>query len=105
MDNDKPADDLDQLLGELDAHIDSSTAPLSTADPTAAFTDLVGTVARSRGSDLFLVSGSAPMMRIDGKLVALAGRRLSPAQVEAIILPVMDPQAVARYRSTGIVDT
>jgi twitching motility protein PilT len=104
MDNDRPADDLDQLLGELDAHIDSNTQ-LSPSDPTAPFTEMVATVARSRGSDLFLVSGSVPMMRIDGHLVPLTTRRLSPAQVESVILPVVDRTAVDRYRSTGIVDT
>jgi twitching motility protein PilT len=104
MEHDRPADDLDQLLGELDAHIDSST-PLSPADAAAPFTDLVATVARSGGSDLFLVSGSPPMMRVDGQLGALTNRRLSPAQVESIILPVVGRNAVDRYRSAGIVDT
>jgi twitching motility protein PilT len=104
MQKDRPADDLDQLLGELDAHIDSSTAPLTAADQAAVFEHWVATVADSHGSDLFLVSGCAPMMRVDGKLVAFTNSKLTPEQVESIVMPVLDREAVERYRAAGIVD-
>lgn len=104
MRNDNPADDLDKLLGELDAQIDSSAMQLSAADSPSTFTDWVEAVARSRGSDLFLVSGTTPMMKIDGKLVPLAQVSLTPDLIEAVVLPVLDPAAIDRYRSSGIVD-
>lgn len=104
MNSDKPADDLDQLVGELDAHAGSSPPPQPASDRGPAFGEWVAGVAKNRGSDLFLVSGSSPMMRVDGKLVALANTPLTPAQVEAIVLPVMDREAVDRYRNGGIVD-
>ena len=103
MAHNKPADDLDKLLGELDAHIDSRTTH-AVPDDASTFVEWVATVANSRGSDLFFVSGSAPMMRIDGKLVAFSNSKLTPGEVEAIVLPVLDRDTVARYRSTGIVD-
>lgn len=99
-----PPDDLDQLLGELDAQIDSSAMQLSAASAGSTFTEWVSTVARSRGSDLFLVSGSAPMMKVDGKLLPLTDIKLTPDLIESIVLPVMDSGAVDRYRSSGIVD-
>jgi twitching motility protein PilT len=99
----KPADDLDQLLGELDEQIDSSMA-LTTDDPLSTFREWVAAVAASRGSDLFLVSGSVPMMRVDGKLVALNGYKLTPELLESIVLPVIDRSAVERYRANGIAD-
>src|SRR5688500_16069738 len=96
-----PEDDLDLLLGELDAHIDFSAAQTSD-DPASIFRAWVGAVAHSRGSDLFLVSGSPPMMRVDGALVALNAHKLTPEQVESIVLPVMEPEAIKRYRQQGI---
>lgn len=102
MEREEPADDLDTLIGELDAHIESSTT--LPADPSATFVDLVGQVSRHRGSDLFLVSGSAPLMRVDGTLTPLMERKLTPNAVEAIVLPLLDRGAVERYRAHGIVD-
>lgn len=99
----KPADDLDQVLGELDAHIEAS-AMQSSDDQGSTFAEWVDTVVRSRGSDLFLVSGSVPMMRIDGKLAPLNGRKLTADQIESIVLAVVDRDAAARYRSQGIAD-
>src|SRR5262245_37013538 len=98
MASEKPADDLDKLLGELDAHIDSSMARLPT------FAELVASVARSRGSDLFLVTGSAPMMRVDGALVPLANSWLTAEQIETIVYPAMDDKALEQYRTTGAAD-
>jgi twitching motility protein PilT len=100
----KVADDLDKVFGQIDARMDSSTLP-GPEDQRKLFLDWVTTVTRSRGSDLFLVAGSPPMMRIDGTLVAVNGAtRLGPRQLESIVLQVIDRAAADRYRAKGIVD-
>ncbi len=69
----RPSDDLDALIGELN----SSAERLDVNERDARLDDWVRQVVASRGSDLLLVSGSTPMMRVDGSLRALGSSPLS----------------------------
>jgi len=96
----RPSDDLDALIGELN----SSAERLDANERDARLDDWVRQVVASRGSDLLLVSGSTPMMRVDGSLRALGSSPLSDQDVEDAILPLIPAHGRAEYLRVKIVD-
>ncbi len=56
------------------------------------------------GSDLLLVAGAPPSVRLDGALQPLAEPPLSGDEIEEAVLPALAPHARARYRESGIAD-
>jgi twitching motility protein PilT len=59
----------------------------------------------SRGAaDLFLVTGFAPAVRLNGIVTPLAEQPLEGQQIEAAVLPILHPQALDRYRTHGSAD-
>jgi twitching motility protein PilT len=94
------SDDLDALIGELNEKADHDGA----AGRDDRFAAWVAHVVARHGSDLLLVSGSPPMMRLDGSLVGITGSPLSGEDVEDAILPLMPAHAAKQYRQTHIAD-
>jgi len=103
-------DDLDAIVSELNAG-----AP-GTAPAARATTDARGDVhtARLRGwlehvvarnaSDLLLVAGAPPSLRIEGAVVPLADGPLGSEEIEDTIVPALPPHARRAYRDVGIAD-
>ena len=59
----------------------------------------------SRGAaDLFLVSGFAPAIRLNGVVTPLPEPPPAGEDIEAALLPVLHPQALERYRTAGSAD-
>jgi twitching motility protein PilT len=84
-------DDLDRLAQELDL---GRPAP-------AADTRLDGwleVVARRKASDLLLLPGEPPALRVEGRVVRTEGPVLDGADVEEMVLPNLPPHAQAAYR-------
>lgn len=96
----QPADDLDALIGELNAT--SGDAP--PLDPSSHVEDWLAHVVRVRGSDLLLVSGSAPMVRIDGRLTPVANLVLDGDEISALLTPLLPAHALKQFQATGIAD-
>ncbi len=59
---------------------------------------------RRAGSDLLLVAGAAPAVRIDGRVSALPEPPLSGEEIEEAVLPALARHARAQYREHGISD-
>lgn len=97
----KPVEDLDTLLGELDQ---VEPRPSETVESVELFQHWGSQVVRLGASDLFLTTGARPTVRLNGALAPLSDHRLTAEEVEAIILPLLDAKTIAAYRSTGIVD-
>jgi len=57
-----------------------------------------------RASDLLLVAGAPPALRIDGRVVALGGPALEGPAIEAAVMEGLPPHAAAQYRDAGIAD-
>ncbi len=94
-------DDIDALIDEL-----NSTGPTS-ARPggrTMRLQPLLAEVARRGGSDLLLVAGSAPGLRIDGSVVRLDGPVLDGTDIEDLVIPMLPPHAARQYKETGTAD-
>ena len=56
------------------------------------------------GSDLLLVAGAPPSVRIDGRIAALGGPPLSGDEIEEAVVPALPRHARTRYREEGIAD-
>jgi twitching motility protein PilT len=98
----EPEDDIDQLILELNA---SQPEPLHTgAGSTARLERWLGVLAEKHGSDLLLVAGAPPSLRIDGRVVPLAEGPLDGMDVEEAVLPALPPHARRQYRDAQIAD-
>ncbi|MGA8868325.1 MAG: PilT/PilU family type 4a pilus ATPase [Candidatus Sulfotelmatobacter sp.] len=57
------------------------------------------------GSDLLLVAGAAPSVRVEGKLHAIDNEVLTGPEIEAAMLPALSPHALEGYARTQIADS
>ena len=55
-------------------------------------------------ADMFLVSGCAPAIRVNGVVAALDEPPLDSDVIETALIPTLHPQALERYRSAGSAD-
>ncbi|HYE85914.1 MAG TPA: PilT/PilU family type 4a pilus ATPase [Vicinamibacterales bacterium] len=95
----RPSDDLDALIGELNAAGEGSTIGGS-----SQVEDWLAAVVQRNGSDLLLVAGSAPMLRIDGRLSPVAGGVLDGDDIAALMVPLLPPHAARQFHTSGIAD-
>jgi twitching motility protein PilT len=61
-------------------------------------------VADRGGSDLLLVAGAPPAVRVDGRVLRLDAGPLDGDDIEEAVLPVLLPHAKEQYRQAGIAD-
>ena len=99
---DRP-DDIDQLITALNASV--GTSPLHSAPrDTSRLERWLRLVAAQNGSDLLLVAGAPPSVRIEGRVQPFAEAPLDGVEVEDAVLPAMPSHAQRIYRDTHIVD-
>ena len=102
-------DDLDELIRELNA-TPAGVSPLPARSPAAVPGEAVRLerwlrlVAGQRGTDLLLVAGAPPTVRIDGRVQPLEPGPLDGVDIEEIILPALPPHARRLYRDEQIAD-
>src|SRR6266852_1066267 len=65
---------------------------------------LAGLVSR-RGSDLLLVQGAPPCIRVDGEVRKISSSPLDGPEVEEAVLPALSSHALDCFRETGIADS
>ena len=97
------ADDLDELIRELNASIPDVHVPRPAGD-TARLERWLRLVAARNGSDLLLVGGAPPAVRVDGRVSALADGPVDGIDVEEAVLPALPPHARRLYHEQGIAD-
>jgi twitching motility protein PilT len=67
--------------------------------------ELLRTMVERGGSDLHISAGSAPRIRVDGKLAELAGQEvLNPEQTKKLVYSVLDSQQIARFEQDWELD-
>lgn len=59
---------------------------------------------RRAGSDLLLVAGAPPSLRIDGRVIPLSAPPLSGDEIEEAVVPALGRHARTQYRESGIAD-
>jgi len=98
-----PEDDIDRLILELNSTTAQSTA--STAGTDASRLERwLRLLASRNGSDLLLVAGAPPAVRVDGKVVALGEGPLDGTEIEDAVIPALSPHARRVYRESRIAD-
>lgn len=97
------ADDLDELIRELNASIPDVHVPRPSGD-TARLERWLRMVATRNGSDLLLVAGSPPAVRVDGRVSPLVDGPIDGIDVEEAVLPALPPHARRLYHEQGIAD-
>lgn len=93
-------DDIDRLILELHATSGASAVP---GDLTR-IERWLRVLASRNGSDLLLVAGAAPSIRVDGRVLPLAEGPLDGVDVEEAVLPALPPHARRIYQDRHIVD-
>jgi twitching motility protein PilT len=96
-------DDLDELIRELNATTPDVQAPGAIGDTTRVERWLRAVAARN-GTDLLLVAGAPPSVRIDGRVTSLPEGPVDGPDVEEAVLPALAPHARRLYREQGIAD-
>jgi twitching motility protein PilT len=92
------ADDLDRLVSELEA------ARFDAPAGTSRLESWLGLVAEREASDLLLVAGEPPALRVHGRIVRADGPPLDGVEIEEMVLPEMPPHAQRAFRERGIAD-
>ena len=103
----KPRNDLDSLVSELNsvAEPDPLAPEPHVADPRdGRVTHWLRRVRELGGSDLLLVAGVAPMIRVGRKLVAAEETVLDGDDIETAAIPYVPPRLQERYRTGDAVD-
>jgi twitching motility protein PilT len=93
-------DEIDRLILELHATGGAS----SSSGDLARIEGWLRLLASRNGSDLLLVAGAPPSIRVDGRIQPLAEGPLDGADIEDAVLPALPPHARRIYRDTHIVD-
>jgi twitching motility protein PilT len=95
------AEDIDRLISEL--HATSRPETPATGDLTR-LERWLRLLAERNGSDLLLVAGAPPSVRVDGRVQPLADGPLDGLDVEEAVLPGLPPYARRQYRDALIAD-
>ena len=95
MDDDRS---LDRLVSELN----SSVARQS--NRPAPLADWLEMLRAQGGSDLYLVAGLPPSIRVDGVIKPLPSASLDSDDIEQQVLAMLPPKAAERYRGSGVAD-
>jgi twitching motility protein PilT len=99
----EPEHDIDRLILELNAT--APPEPASIAPGTTSRLDRwLQLLANREGSDLLLVAGAPPSLRIKGTIVPLAEGPLDGLDIEEAIIPALAPHARRQYRDHQIAD-
>jgi twitching motility protein PilT len=94
-------DDLDALVIELNA---GAPKARRSDEQTVRLRSWLEQAVQRSASDLLLVPGAPPSVRIDGQVVALLEGPLGGEEIEDAVVPALAPHARKIYRETGIVD-
>jgi twitching motility protein PilT len=95
------ADEIEQLITELHA---SAAGPAAAAGDTGQIERWLHILVGEGGSDLLLVAGAPPSLRVEGRIRPLADGPLDGVDVEEAVLPALPPHARRLYHDRGIAD-
>ena len=97
------SDEIERLILELHSSAQSA-APAPGLGDSTRLERWLRLLASRGGSDLLLVAGAPPAIRLDGKVIPLADGPLDGMDVEEAVLPALPPHARRIYRDSHITD-
>ena len=92
----------DRISRELD---DSYESPETDFSPTSPFGRWLAAVVSLGGSDLLLVQGAPPCMRVDGEVRKIEPGVVDGSEIEAAVIPALTRHAQRLYREHRIADS
>ena len=95
-------DDLNEIISELNAS--GGAAPARSHEARGQLEALLEDVVHRRGSDLLLVAGSPPAIRIDGAVERLSGGIVDGLDIEELVLPALPDRARKQFAERGVAD-
>ena len=95
-------DDIERLILELHSTVQPGLSP-SMGD-SSRLERWLGLLASRNGSDLLLVAGAPPSIRVDSKVIPLAEGPLDGLDIEEAVLPALAPHARRQYGEARIAD-
>jgi twitching motility protein PilT len=96
------SDELDRIARELTERNDTSEFD---EGATSRLDRWLETLVQKGGSDLLLVEGAPPCLRIEGEVRKIDPAVLDGAEIEAAVLPALTPHALSVYREKLIADS
>jgi twitching motility protein PilT len=96
-------DDIDQLIAELHASGGAPARGAAVGD-TSRLERWLRILTDAGGSDLLLVAGAPPSIRVEGRVRPLADGPLDGVDIEESVLPALAPHARKIYRDAHIAD-
>ena len=93
---------LEKVARELNSQEASASEDSS---PTERLDHWLAALVNRHGSDLLLVEGAPPCIRIDGELRKIEPNVLDGAEVEAAVFPALTSHAQQLFRETAIADS
>ncbi|NYF80131.1 type IV pilus twitching motility protein PilT [Granulicella arctica] len=91
--------DLSQIVYELNRST-STTKP----DNRASLDTLLTLAAEQKSSDIILVSGAAPSLRINGSLALATGKVLAPEDLRSMLLPLLTTEQASELEANRALD-
>jgi twitching motility protein PilT len=93
-------DDINELISELNA----SAGAVRPIEGVLRVETLLAEVVARRGSDLLLVAGSPPGIRVDGVMERLSGPMLDGFDIEEVVVPLLPAHAQKQFQEGGNAD-
>ena len=93
-------EDINQLIRQLN----SERPPGAEGGTSARLEGWLQTLVQRSGSDLLLVAGAPPSLRVDGTITSLPAAPLSGEEIEEAVLPVLASRARTQYMQESVAD-
>jgi len=96
--------ELSQIVAELNRAAPSQKSALRTPQSTASLDRLLEIAARRGASDIVLVAGAPPILRVAGALAPAAGEALDAEEVRALVAPLLESWQAEELQKKKSVD-
>jgi twitching motility protein PilT len=96
------SDEIDRLILELNSSLQPAGG--AAVGDSSRLERWLRLLAGRSGSDLLLVAGAPPSIRVDSKVIPLAEGPLDGMDIEESVVPALAPHARRQYRDAGIAD-
>src|SRR6187401_707407 len=94
----EPGDELDRLAAELEL------VGRDMPGPDAGLEAWLEVMAERSASDLLLLSGEPPVLRVHGRIVRASDTPLDSSEIETMVSALLPPHARQSYRAHGNAD-
>jgi twitching motility protein PilT len=96
--------ELSKIVAELNRAAPSQKSAVRSPQSTASLDHLLALAAGRGASDVLLIAGSPPVLRINGALAPTTGPPLDPEDVRSHVLPLLEPSQLEELQKRKSVD-